>query len=189
MAELSLVEFPADDPERARMFWEGLLGRPLAEREDGEGQGRQTRGDAVAVGIHERGRGRATASRCRTSRSRTWARRSSACVSSEARSSTRASGGRSAATPRAARSGSPPSVLPALDIAPLVGPNSWRSGTGDDPGDQRGVGRSRGGAHRNSHRRGVHARAGLSPPISGSRGEAARARSPAPPVPDRSSRP
>ena len=57
MAELSLVEFPADDPERARMFWEGLLGRPLAEREGGEGQGRQTRGDAVAVGVHERGRG------------------------------------------------------------------------------------------------------------------------------------
>ena len=57
MAELSLVEFPADDPDRARLFWEGLLGRPLAEREAGEGQGRQTRGDAVAVGIHERGRG------------------------------------------------------------------------------------------------------------------------------------
>ena len=57
MAELSLVEFPADDPERARVFWEGLLGRPLAERKDGEGQGRQTRGDAVAVGIHERGGG------------------------------------------------------------------------------------------------------------------------------------
>ena len=57
MAELSLVEFPADDPERARLFWEGLLGRPLAEREASEGQGRQTRGDAVAVGIHERGPG------------------------------------------------------------------------------------------------------------------------------------
>ncbi len=57
MAELSLVEFPADDPERARLFWEGLLGRPLAEREAEEGQGRQTRGDAVAVGVHERGRG------------------------------------------------------------------------------------------------------------------------------------
>ena len=57
MAELSLVEFPADDPDRARLFWEGLLGRPLAEREAGEGQGRQTRGDAVAVGIHERGAG------------------------------------------------------------------------------------------------------------------------------------
>ena len=57
MAELSLVEFPADDPERARLFWEALLGEPLAEREPGEGRGRQTRSAAVAVGIHERGPG------------------------------------------------------------------------------------------------------------------------------------
>jgi predicted enzyme related to lactoylglutathione lyase len=57
VAELSLVEFPADDPERARLFWEGLLEKPLSEREPGEGQGRQTRGAAVAVGIHERGAG------------------------------------------------------------------------------------------------------------------------------------
>ena len=57
MAELSLVEFPADDPERARLFWEGLLGQPLAERAAGEGQGRQTRTGDVAVGIHERGPG------------------------------------------------------------------------------------------------------------------------------------
>ena len=33
--ELSLVEFPANDPERARRFWEGLLGVPFAEREEG----------------------------------------------------------------------------------------------------------------------------------------------------------
>jgi predicted enzyme related to lactoylglutathione lyase len=32
--ELSLVEFPANDPERARRFWEGLLGVPFAEREE-----------------------------------------------------------------------------------------------------------------------------------------------------------
>jgi predicted enzyme related to lactoylglutathione lyase len=57
VAELSLVEFPADDPERARMFWEGLLGVSLDERDPGEGQGRQTHGAAVAVGIHERGPG------------------------------------------------------------------------------------------------------------------------------------
>jgi predicted enzyme related to lactoylglutathione lyase len=57
VAELSLVEFPADDPERARLFWEGLLGEPLSEREPGEGRGHQTRGAAVAVGIHERGPG------------------------------------------------------------------------------------------------------------------------------------
>ena len=57
MAELSLVEFPADDPDRARLFWEGLLGEPLTEREPDEGRGRQTRSAAVAVGIHERGPG------------------------------------------------------------------------------------------------------------------------------------
>lgn len=57
VAELSLVEFPADDPERARLFWEGLLGVPLTERESGQGQGRQTREGGVAVGLHERGPG------------------------------------------------------------------------------------------------------------------------------------
>jgi predicted enzyme related to lactoylglutathione lyase len=57
VAELTLVEFPADDPERARVFWEGLLGKPLDEREPGEGHGRQTRGGDVAIGVHERGRG------------------------------------------------------------------------------------------------------------------------------------
>ncbi len=57
-ARLALVEFPADDPERARRFWEGLLGVPLRERGDGEGSGRQTdRDDGAVVGVHERGRG------------------------------------------------------------------------------------------------------------------------------------
>jgi hypothetical protein len=31
MLELTLVELPADGPERARRFWEGLVGRPFAE--------------------------------------------------------------------------------------------------------------------------------------------------------------
>jgi len=57
MAELSLVEFPADDPERARRFWEGLLRVPLAERAEGEGRGRQTREGGVAIGLHARGPG------------------------------------------------------------------------------------------------------------------------------------
>jgi predicted enzyme related to lactoylglutathione lyase len=56
-ARLALVEFPADDPERARRFWEGLLGEALDERAAGEGSGRQTHGAAAAVGVHERGRG------------------------------------------------------------------------------------------------------------------------------------
>src|SRR5688500_8565265 len=54
---LSLIEFPADDPERARRFWSGLLGLDLEARGDGEGEGWQTRSAAPAVGVHERGRG------------------------------------------------------------------------------------------------------------------------------------
>ncbi|MGH3094171.1 MAG: VOC family protein [Gaiellaceae bacterium] len=57
MAELSLVEFPADDAERARRVWEGLLGVPFDDREAGEGHGRQTRAGGVALGLHERGPG------------------------------------------------------------------------------------------------------------------------------------
>jgi predicted enzyme related to lactoylglutathione lyase len=57
VVELSLVEFPADDPERARRFWEGLVGVPFAERKEGEGRGRQTREGGVALGLHERGPG------------------------------------------------------------------------------------------------------------------------------------
>ncbi len=54
----TLIEFPADDPERARRFWGGLLGNELAPRTGDDGQGWQTRTDAdVAIGVHERGRG------------------------------------------------------------------------------------------------------------------------------------
>jgi predicted enzyme related to lactoylglutathione lyase len=53
----SLVEFPADDPERARRFWSGLLEQDLAERVEDEGEGWQTRSGAPAVGVHSRGRG------------------------------------------------------------------------------------------------------------------------------------
>jgi predicted enzyme related to lactoylglutathione lyase len=52
-----LIEFPADDPDRARRFWTGLLGLELAERGESEGSGWQTRSGAPALGIHERGRG------------------------------------------------------------------------------------------------------------------------------------
>jgi len=54
---ISLLEFPADDPERARRFWTGLLGVELDSRRDGEGQGWQTHSAGPEVGIHERGRG------------------------------------------------------------------------------------------------------------------------------------
>ena len=56
-ARPSLIEFPADDPERARRFWAALLGSELQDRRDGEGEGWQTRDDGLAVGVHERGRG------------------------------------------------------------------------------------------------------------------------------------
>ncbi|HEV2821269.1 MAG TPA: VOC family protein [Solirubrobacteraceae bacterium] len=56
-ARLCLVEFPADDPERARRFWEGLLEEHLGERAPAQGSGRETRGTTPAVGIHERGAG------------------------------------------------------------------------------------------------------------------------------------
>jgi predicted enzyme related to lactoylglutathione lyase len=54
---LSLVEFPADDPERARRFWTKLLGDEVEAREAGEGAGWQTHSGALAVGVHARGRG------------------------------------------------------------------------------------------------------------------------------------
>ncbi len=56
-SSLSLIEFPADDPERARHFWAGLLGTELEVRQDSEGEGWQTRSGAPAVGVHLRGRG------------------------------------------------------------------------------------------------------------------------------------
>jgi predicted enzyme related to lactoylglutathione lyase len=52
-----LIEFPADDPERARRFWEGLLGEALNPRSSGEGRGWQSPGPGVVVGLHERGTG------------------------------------------------------------------------------------------------------------------------------------
>jgi predicted enzyme related to lactoylglutathione lyase len=54
---LSLIEFPADDPARARRFWAGLLGVELRAREQGEGEGWQVRSDGPVIGVHERGRG------------------------------------------------------------------------------------------------------------------------------------
>ena len=56
-SSLSLIEFPADDPERARRFWGELLGVELELRRDSEGEGWQTHSDAPAVGVHARGRG------------------------------------------------------------------------------------------------------------------------------------
>jgi predicted enzyme related to lactoylglutathione lyase len=54
---LGLIEFPADDPDRARRFWSSLLGVELSERSQSDGRGWQTQGGAPVLGIHERGGG------------------------------------------------------------------------------------------------------------------------------------
>ncbi len=54
---LSLIEFPADEPQRALRFWSGLLQADLEPRRDGEGEGWQTHSQSPAVGVHARGRG------------------------------------------------------------------------------------------------------------------------------------
>jgi predicted enzyme related to lactoylglutathione lyase len=56
-ARPSLIEFPADDPGRARRFWAELLGQPLEARAAGQGEGWQTAAEGPAVGVHPRGRG------------------------------------------------------------------------------------------------------------------------------------
>jgi len=53
----ALIEFPADDTERALRFWRGVLGVDLTPRSDGEGAGWVSSTDGVRVGVHERGKG------------------------------------------------------------------------------------------------------------------------------------
>ena len=52
-----LIEFPADDAERARRFWQGLLGAELAPRPAEAGSGWETEVDGLRLGVHERGPG------------------------------------------------------------------------------------------------------------------------------------
>ena len=52
-----LVEFPADDADRARRFWEALLGITLATRQPAQGQGWQAHHREIAIGVHARGQG------------------------------------------------------------------------------------------------------------------------------------
>jgi len=54
---VALIEFPADDPERARAFWSGLLGLALEPRTAAQGEGWQTDAGVGALGVHPRGRG------------------------------------------------------------------------------------------------------------------------------------
>ena len=57
---VALVEFPADDTDRALRFWGGVLGTELEPRAEDEGQGWVSRpgsGDEGALGVHGRGPG------------------------------------------------------------------------------------------------------------------------------------
>ncbi len=52
-----LIEFPADDPQRALRFWGGVLGVELAPREEPLGEGWEVDADGLRLGLHERGAG------------------------------------------------------------------------------------------------------------------------------------
>lgn len=52
-----LIEFPADDPERAQRFWRGVLGAELSERANEAGSGWEVELDGLRLGLHERGPG------------------------------------------------------------------------------------------------------------------------------------
>ena len=52
-----LIEFPADDPERARRFWSGVLGAVLTPRPSEVGAGWEASSADLRLGLHERGSG------------------------------------------------------------------------------------------------------------------------------------
>ena len=52
-----LVEFPADDPDRALRFWRDVLGSPSSRGHDEAGSGWEARVDGLRLGVHERGPG------------------------------------------------------------------------------------------------------------------------------------
>jgi predicted enzyme related to lactoylglutathione lyase len=52
-----LIEFPADEPERARRFWAGVLEVELAPRSEEQGAGWEAEAGGLRLGVHERGRG------------------------------------------------------------------------------------------------------------------------------------
>jgi predicted enzyme related to lactoylglutathione lyase len=57
VSPLDLIEFPADDPERACRFWSELLGLALEPRAQEEGSGWQTHSGSPQLGVHARGAG------------------------------------------------------------------------------------------------------------------------------------
>ncbi len=52
-----LIEFPADDADRALRFWRRVLEIELSPRSDEEGEGWEADEDGPRLGIHERGAG------------------------------------------------------------------------------------------------------------------------------------
>jgi predicted enzyme related to lactoylglutathione lyase len=52
-----LIEFPADDAERALRFWQGVLGVELTPRDGNDGAGWVHDDGGVRVGVHQRGKG------------------------------------------------------------------------------------------------------------------------------------
>ena len=65
LPRVALIEFPADDTDRALRFWGGVLEAELDPRSDDEGQGWVTRpgsdedakANTAALGVHGRGQG------------------------------------------------------------------------------------------------------------------------------------
>jgi predicted enzyme related to lactoylglutathione lyase len=55
--EAPLIEFPADDPDRARRFWHEVLGIALEPRGAEAGAGWEATADGLRVGVHQRGPG------------------------------------------------------------------------------------------------------------------------------------
>jgi predicted enzyme related to lactoylglutathione lyase len=53
----SLIEFPADDPDRALRFWESVLGAELSSRPADAGEGWEAEIDGLRLGVHQRGPG------------------------------------------------------------------------------------------------------------------------------------
>jgi len=53
----ALIEFPADDAERALRFWRGVLGIELEGRSGDAGAGWVHESEGLRLGVHERGKG------------------------------------------------------------------------------------------------------------------------------------
>ena len=52
-----LIEFPADDPDRARRFWREVLGVDLSQRPTAAGSGWEADTGGLRLGVHSRGPG------------------------------------------------------------------------------------------------------------------------------------